>query len=47
MQILLDAHYDPRTDLRLNADGCWTWNSDKPELHRRLREYFAGRREDG
>jgi hypothetical protein len=44
---LADCGYDPRTDLRLNEDGCWEWNTDKPELHALLREYFKSRKEDG
>jgi hypothetical protein len=45
--ILRDCGYSPRTDIALNADGCWEWSSGKPELHRRVIEYFASRREDG
>ncbi|MGE0040894.1 MAG: hypothetical protein AB7H88_05295 [Vicinamibacterales bacterium] len=43
MQILRDAHYDPMTDIAVDADGCWTWASDKPALHAAVREYFAER----
>ena len=44
----LAAHdYDPSRDLVAGAEGAWRWASDKPALHRRLVDYFAGRREDG
>jgi hypothetical protein len=37
---------DPAADLRLNNDGCWEWNSDRPELHQAVRSYLQNRRED-
>jgi hypothetical protein len=39
--------FDPATDIRVGASGCWEWSSDKPALHRWTDEYFARRREDG
>lgn len=39
--------YDPETDLRLSEQGCWLWNSAKPDLHDYVRSYFESRREDG
>lgn len=47
LEILKAADFDPAVDIRLNADRCWTWGSDKPALHRAVHDYFAGRREDG
>lgn len=44
--IFNDVEFDPRTDLRMNADGCWEWASDKPELHRFVRRYFWLRNDD-
>jgi hypothetical protein len=41
------AGFDPFTDIALEAHGCWRWSSDKPDLHRQVRAYFASRREDG
>ena len=38
LQLLRDADFDPRADLALNADGCWTWATEKPDLHRGVRE---------
>jgi hypothetical protein len=45
-EILREFDFDPATDITLNDEGCWEWSSDKPELHRRVREYFASRKED-
>jgi hypothetical protein len=39
--------FDPGRDIAIDASGCWRWNSDKPEMHRYVRDYFFGRREDG
>ena len=39
--------YDPATDIAIDEHGCWRWSSDKPELHRYLKEFFRARREDG
>jgi hypothetical protein len=45
---LLVAHdFCPEMDVALDAAGCWRWASDKPVLHREVREYFAQRQEDG
>lgn len=46
-RILLDGDFDPDTDLRISESGAWEWASDKPQLHREVRDYFATRREDG
>ena len=45
-EILSSAGYDPATDIVLSPEGCWRWNSDKPELHRRVREFFEELDED-
>jgi hypothetical protein len=39
--------FDPKTDLRLDEHGGWRWATDKPALHRFVRDYFAARSEDG
>lgn len=44
--ILREAQFDPREDVRIGPDGLLEWASHKPELHRRLRDYFLARRED-
>jgi hypothetical protein len=44
---LAEHGYDPETDIAIDTGGGWRWNSDKPALHRYVRDYFIGRREDG
>ncbi|HEY4408094.1 MAG TPA: hypothetical protein VGN55_25860 [Xanthobacteraceae bacterium] len=38
--------FDPFTDVA-NDHGAWRWNSEKPEMHAYVRDYFSARREDG
>jgi hypothetical protein len=38
--------FDPTLDLTIDDDGAWRWNRDNRPMHRYLREYIAGRRED-
>ena len=44
---LAQFRFDPCRDIALDEDGCWRWNSDKPDLHNYVRQYFESRREDG
>ena len=44
---LRNAHFDPSLDLSANTDGLWEWLSDKPDLHKRLEEYFGWLKESG
>ncbi len=46
-RVLKDNDFDPIADLTLNTDDCWTWKSDKPDLHSRVARYFEDRNEDG
>ena len=46
-QDLAALGFDPFTDIAVDANGCWRWNSDKPALHEYVRSYFASRNEDG
>jgi hypothetical protein len=39
--------FDPFTDIAIDQNGCWRWNSDKREMHDYVRGYFSSRREDG
>ena len=39
--------FDPFTDITLDSNGCWRWNSDKRELHGYVKRYFESRNEDG
>jgi hypothetical protein len=45
--ILREANFDPTTDITLDDAQCWRWSSDKPELHRKVEEYFRFRKEEG
>lgn len=45
-QILIRHNFDPATDIRIGADGCYEWCSDKPELHREVEQQFHLRCED-
>ena len=40
-------HFDPFTDIAVDEQGGWRWNSDKRELHAFVRRYFTSRNEDG
>lgn len=44
---LTEFDFDPDTDIALAENRCWRWNSHKPEMHERVRQYFVGRRDDG
>jgi hypothetical protein len=39
--------FDPALDLAIAPNGAWQWNTDKPLMHQYVRDYFAGRKEDG
>ena len=39
--------FDPATDLALDHDRCWKWNSQKHAMYRYVNDYFCSRREDG
>lgn len=39
--------FDPFTDIALDTNGCWRWNTEKQEMHDYIRGYFVSRREDG
>ena len=45
-KMLRDCDYDPRADIKTDSSGLLTWASEKPELHRGVREYFLARQED-
>ena len=46
-QKLNEFEFDPFTDIAVGKNGCWHWNTNKPELHNYLLDYFVGRKEDG
>jgi hypothetical protein len=37
------AGFDPGHDLRIDANGCWQWACEKPELRRAVAEYLKAR----
>jgi len=39
--------FDPFRDIAIQENGCWGWNTDKPDMHEYVRRYFCARREDG
>jgi len=39
-------NYNPADDVAIDASGCWRWNTDKPDLHKYVRNYFTSRKED-
>jgi hypothetical protein len=39
--------FEPQCDLRVGGEGGWEWATVKPDMHRTVAEYFAGRDEDG
>lgn len=43
---LIEHDFDPATDIAIDQNGLWRWDSDKPEMHRKVANYFAQRRED-
>jgi hypothetical protein len=46
-RILSELGFDPTADVALAEGGGWLWATEKPELHRYVRQFFANRREDG
>jgi hypothetical protein len=39
--------FNPRIDIAIGENGCWRWNTEKPDMHNYIRRYFSLRREDG
>lgn len=39
--------FDPYSDISVDQNGCWRWNSNKTEMHSFVRQYFESRKEDG
>jgi SAM-dependent methyltransferase len=33
-------------DIAIDSNGLWSWNTDKPQLHSDVAEYFSARKED-
>jgi hypothetical protein len=43
---LSSNNYEPKTDITLDNNGVWKWNSDKPIMHKQVNGYFFERDED-
>jgi hypothetical protein len=39
--------FDPFTDIAVDTNRCWRWNTQKQDMHDYIRDYFSSRREDG
>jgi hypothetical protein len=39
--------FNPFEDIAIDDNGSWRWNTNKPEMHEYVRDYFASRKEDG
>jgi len=46
-RLFAQFNFDPYTDIALDPNGCWRWNSDKTEMHTFVKNYFESRKEDG
>ena len=44
--ILKRHNFNPKKDIKIGKSGCWEWASDKPGLHKEVRNYFYSRKED-
>jgi hypothetical protein len=47
LEDLQQFQFDPFTDIAIDTNGCWRWNTEKPAMHDYIRRYFSSRREDG
>ncbi len=47
IEALARFDFDPNTDIAVDQCGIWRWNSEKPQLHAFVSDYFHARREDG
>ncbi len=43
---LSEFGFDPHSDIAIDHEGAWRWNSNKPAMHASVRAYFVSRRED-
>lgn len=44
--ILKENDFDPIRDIQIAKNGLLSWCSHKPDMHRRIKEYFVNRKED-
>jgi len=45
-EILVSENFDPRKDIKLDSNDCWTWATNKPKLHQWCEKYFSFRKEE-
>lgn len=45
-EILFDEKFDPNKDIEIAKNGLWEWATEKPEFHRKVKDYFYDRKED-
>lgn len=45
-QILMKHDFNPDKDIKIDLNGCWVWNSNKPALHKEIKNYFLMRNEE-
>lgn len=43
---LTDHDFDPAKDIRIGRNGLYEWCTEKPIMHKRVRNYFLERKED-
>lgn len=44
---IAEHNFDPRTDVRVGANGLWEWTDTNPELRAKIEAYFPSRKDDG
>jgi hypothetical protein len=44
---LAKFEFNPTADIAADCNDVWRWSSDKPAMHKFVRDYFSSRREDG
>jgi hypothetical protein len=47
LHLFAQFDFDPYTDIVVDQNGCWRWNSDKTGMHAFVKHYFESRKEDG
>jgi hypothetical protein len=47
IEMLKKFKFDPKKDIVVGDNGCWVWATDKPNLHKWVKQYFWTRNEEG
>src|SRR3989339_7040 len=45
--LIKEYDFDPDKDIKLNENKVWVWATDKKELHKKIKDYFFDRMEEG